>query len=140
MSVINKQVKSVMSNFPPYLGDCRVVNFTTKQWVTWTIKSRVFEILRVEVLVAGENYYLDLIVDGDSYEFLGLGQSSNKQIDFSISLNVCWTLSLADYLEKANGAEKLAEDWEYELQEIEANNAGYSKEEIEQLRKENPQF
>ena len=99
--LINKQVKHVMSNFPYYLGDCLVVNSTTHQWTTWTLKSQVFEILRVEVVVVREIYYLDLIVDADSYKFLGLGQCSDKQFDFDISINICKSLAIQKYMEEA---------------------------------------
>lgn len=101
MSVFNKQVKHVVQDVPYYLGDCLVINFTDYQWETWTLKSQVFEILRVEVIVAREIYYLDLIVDADSYKFLGLGQCSDKEFDFTISINICKSLAIQKYMEEA---------------------------------------
>lgn len=102
MSVINKQVKHVIQNAPYYLWDNLVINSTTHQWETWTLKSQLFEILRVEVIVEREIYYLDLIVDADSYKFLGMGQCSDKQVDFTISTNICKSLAISKYMEEAN--------------------------------------
>lgn len=93
MSVINKQVKYVVPTAPCYFWDNLIVNNYTES---------VFNILRVEVIVAGQVRYLDLIIETDSKRFLGLGGTSNGMTDFSVSINMCKTYSLVAYMEDAS--------------------------------------
>ena len=92
MIVINKQVKQVVRNFPHYLGDCLIVNNCTES---------IFNILRVEAIIANQVRYLDIIVDSDTNQFLALGQCSDKTYNFTISCNICKTLSLVAYMKEA---------------------------------------
>lgn len=92
MSVINKQVKHVIQNAPYYLWDNLIVN-------NYTESGGVFNILRIEVIVAGQVRYIDLITETDTKRFLGLGQCSDKTTDFSISVNMCKTYSIVAYIE-----------------------------------------
>jgi hypothetical protein len=96
MSVVNKQIKSVAKNFPYYLGNCLIVNNCPVD-----AGSNSYNILRVEALIKGHVKYLDVIIDGETQVFLGLGQCSDKQFDFDVSINICKTLNLVDYLEEA---------------------------------------
>lgn len=89
---VNKQVKQVVKNFPTYLGDCLIVNDCTES---------VFNILRIECIVAGQVSYLDLIVNRDTNEFLGLGGTADSTIDFRVSVNMCKALSLVAYMKEA---------------------------------------
>lgn len=92
MSVINQQVKSVIQNAPYYLGDCLIVNNCTES---------IYNILRIEVVVASQVRYLDLIVNQDTNQFLGLGGTADSTIDFRVSVNMCKTLSLVAYMKEA---------------------------------------
>jgi hypothetical protein len=92
-TVIDKQVKQVVKNFPTYLGDCLIVNNCTV--------NLTYKILRIEAIVAKQVRYLDLIVDAETNQFLGLGQASDKKYDFSISGNICKSYSLAAYMKEA---------------------------------------
>lgn len=94
MSVINRQVKHIVIGAPYYLWDNLIVNNCTE--------SGVFNILRIEVIVAGQVRYLDLITDTDTKRFLGLGQCSDKTTGFSISINMCKTYSIVAYMEDAS--------------------------------------
>lgn len=93
INVTNKQVKQVVRNFPHYLGDCLIVNYCTQLGV--------FNILRIEAIVANQVRYLDIIINSDTNDFLGLGQCSDKTTDFTISCNICKTLSLVAYMKEA---------------------------------------
>ena len=93
INVTNKQVKQIVRNFPHYLGDCLIVNNCTQ--------SGVFNILRTEAIIANQVRYLDIIVNSDTNEFLGLGGTSDTTMDFTISCNICKTLSLVAYMKEA---------------------------------------
>jgi hypothetical protein len=92
-SVTNKQVKQVVPTAPYYFWDSLIVNNCTES---------VFNILRVEVIVAGQVRYLDLIIETDSKRFLGLGGTADSTIDFRVSVNMCKTYSLVAYMEDAS--------------------------------------
>jgi len=93
MTVLNKQVKQVVPDAPYYFWDCLIVNNCTES---------VFNILRIEVIVAGQVRYLDLITDTFSKRFLGLGGTSDKTYGFDISINMCKTYSIVAYMEDAS--------------------------------------
>ena len=90
--MINSQVKQIIKNFPHYLGDCLIVNNCTES---------VFNILRVEAIVAKQVRYIDLIVDRDTNQYLGLGGTADTQFNFQVSVNMCKTLSLVAYMREA---------------------------------------
>lgn len=91
-NVTNKQVKQIVHNFPHYLGDCLIVNNCTES---------IFNILRIEAIVANQVKYLDIIIDSDTNEFLGLGGIADTTIDFRVSVNMCKTISLVAYMKEA---------------------------------------
>ncbi len=91
-NVINKQVKQVVKNFPHYLGDCLIVNNCTES---------IYNILRLEAIVANQVRYLDIIVNQDTNQFLGLGGTVDTTIDFRVSVNMCKSYSLAAYMKEA---------------------------------------
>ena len=90
--MIDKQVKQVVKNFPHYLGDCLIVNNCTEF---------PYNILRVEAIIAQQVHYIDLIVNQDTHQFLGLGATADSMIDFRVSVNMCKTLSLVAYMKEA---------------------------------------
>lgn len=92
---VNKQVKSVMSNYPDYLGDYRIVK---KSKFTHELGDE-FEIYRVEIVINDIVRYLDLITT--IYQcFKGVGgfygdiRSSHR-----IAEEICNSLAVLDYLE-----------------------------------------
>lgn len=87
----NSQVKQIVKNFPHYLGDCLIVNNCTES---------VFNILRVEVVVAKQVRYIDLIVSLDTNQYLGLGGTADTTIDFRVSVNMCKSYSLTAYMKE----------------------------------------
>ena len=96
MSVVNKQIKSVAKNFPYYLGDCLIVNNCSLD-----AGSNSYNILRIEALIRGQVTYLDLIIHSQTNQSLTLGQRSDKQFDFNVSINICKTLDLVGYMKEA---------------------------------------
>ena len=90
--MINSQVKQTVKNFPHYLGDCLIVNNCTES---------VFNILRIELLLVGQIRYIDLIVERDTNQYLGLGGTADTMINFQVSMNMCKTLSLVAYMKEA---------------------------------------
>lgn len=90
--VVNKQVKQVVKKFPHYLGDCLIVNNCTES---------VFNILRIEAIMVNQVRYLDIIVNQDTNQFVGLGGIADSTIDFRVSVNMCKSYSLAAYMKEA---------------------------------------
>jgi len=97
MSVINKQVKQVLSNFPYYLSDCLIVeksDYTTQL-------NREYEIYRVEVIVKGNVGYLDLITTiSQSFKAIG-GFYRDKSSTHSIAETICESIAVQAYIEEA---------------------------------------
>lgn len=97
MSVINKQVKHVMSDFPYYLGDCLIVS---KQEVTTSLH-REYEIYRVKVVLRGEVGYLDLITTiSQCFKAVG-GFYRDISSTSYIGETVCESLAVQAYIEEA---------------------------------------
>lgn len=92
---VNKQVKSVMSNYPYYLGNCLIVKkskFTTKL-------GHEFEIHRAEIVVNDVVRYLDLITT-IYHCFKGLGGFyGDIRSSHHIAEIMCDSLAVLDYLE-----------------------------------------
>jgi hypothetical protein len=92
---IGKQVKQEVRNYPYELGDCLIVS-NISYLTDWGVSYRVY---RLEVYLDTQKVYLDIIVDNQS-KFLGLGESYCLAGNWDVSLKICDSLAIQQYMKE----------------------------------------
>lgn len=96
LSPLGKQVKQEIRNFPYELGDCLIVK-QISYLAEWGFPYRVY---RLEVYIETKKVYLDIITDNQS-SFVGLGDSYCLADNWDVSLKVCDSLAIQQYMKEA---------------------------------------
>lgn len=96
LSPIGKQVKWEIRNFPYELGDCLIV----KQIGYCTEWGKNYRIYRLEAYIETKKVYLDIITDNQS-KFLSLGDNYCLADNWDVSLKVCDSLAIQQYMKEA---------------------------------------
>jgi hypothetical protein len=96
LNPLGKQVKQVVRNFPYELGDCLIVS----QIAYCTEWGKSYRVYRVEVYIETKKVYLDIITDTQP-NFLSLGDNYCLADNWEISLKICDSLAIQQYMKEA---------------------------------------
>ena len=94
---IGKQVKQEIKDYPYELGDCLIIaqiSYCTE----WGVRYRVY---RVEVYIETKKVYLDIITSTVFSKFLSLGDNSYLADTWDVSLKICDSLAIQQYMKEA---------------------------------------